>query len=130
MKRLFIAAAILMTMALGVSNSAKAQVTLSDPNVALAANNLINVQVPIDISNVTVQDVVDVTDVLNNNDVTILRDFLNNLSIDNVLNNLLRDADIITGNEVVVGVVLNVLGGVEQVLVADRALFGNKKPKK
>ncbi|MDQ3843997.1 MAG: hypothetical protein M3342_08290 [Bacteroidota bacterium] len=128
MKKLLIASAILLTMAFGVSNSAKAQITGTD--VIAAAGNLVNVQVGnIDVNAV---DVIDVTNVLNNNDVQILSNILNNLTIDNVLNNLLRDANVITGNQVVVGVIVNVLGGVTTYTfyVADRALFGNKKPKK
>jgi hypothetical protein len=110
------------------TNSAKAQITGTD--VIAAAGNLVNVQVGnIDVNAV---DVIDVSNVLNNNDVQVLSDILNNLTIDNVLNNLLRDANVITGNQVVVGVIVNLLGGVEQVLVADGKLFQarNKKPRK
>jgi hypothetical protein len=42
------------------------------------------------------------------------------VQIDNVLNGLLRGAQIIDGNQVVVGVVVNALGEAEQVLVADK----------
>lgn len=114
MKRFFIASAILLTMAFSVSNSAKAQIT--GPDVIAAAGNLVNVQVGnIDINAV---DVVDVSNVLNNNDVRIIRDILILSQNDELLTNLLRDAEIIKNNQVVVGVVVNALGGVEQILVA------------
>ncbi|MBD0350850.1 MAG: hypothetical protein ICV65_06845, partial [Flavisolibacter sp.] len=59
MKKLLIASAMLLTMAFGVSNSAKAQITGTD--VIAAAGNLVNVQVGnIDINAV---DVVDVSNV-------------------------------------------------------------------
>jgi len=68
---------------------------------------LINVNV----SNVNVSDVVDVSNVLNNVQIDVLRNAIINIPIasnnQNVLNNLLRDADIITDNQIVVGV----LGG-------------------
>ena len=126
----FLVAFSMMLAVLFTATSAKAQIT--NEEIIQAAQGLVTVQVGS--VNVNAVDVVDVSDVLNNNTVTVvaLNDILNNLSIDNVLNNLLRDAEIITGNQVVVGVIVNVLGGVEQVLVADRALLGtaaNKKPK-
>lgn len=113
MKKLLIASSLLFAI-LFATNSVKAQIT-GAPDVIAAAGNLVNVQVG-DI-NVNAVDVVDVTNVLNNNDVRVLNNILNDLTIDNVLNNLLRDAEIIKNNQVVVGVVVNVLGGVEQVLV-------------
>lgn len=61
-------------------------------------------------------DVVDITDSLNNNDIRILENILNRSPIlsnnSNFLNDLLRDAEIITDNQVVVGV----LGGAIQVI--------------
>lgn len=96
------------------TNAAKAQIT-DAPDVIAAAGNLVNVQVS-DV-NVNLVDVVDVTNVLNNNDVRVLNNILNGLSIDNVLNNLLRDADVIKDNQIVVGAVVNVLGGVDQLLI-------------
>ncbi len=54
---------------------------------------------------------VDVTNVLNNNQIRVLTDLINNSPIasnnSNFLNNLLRDAMLITDNQIVVGV----LGG-------------------
>jgi hypothetical protein len=125
------AIALLMLFSVLGTNVAQAQITTGE-QVLAAAGNLVNVQVGS--VNVNAVDVIDVSNVLNNNTVTVtaLNNILNNLSIDNVLNNLLRDAEIITGNQVVVGVIVNLLGGVEQVLVADRTLLGqaNKKPRK
>ncbi len=96
------------------TNSSQAQITDAG-DVILAAGNLVNVQIG-DI-NINAVDVVDVTNVLNNNDVQVIVDIIDDVTIDNVLNNLLRDAEIIKNNQIVVGVVLNLLGEVEQVLV-------------
>ena len=100
-----------------MSTSAKAQI-IDFPQVLAAAGNLVNLQIG-DV-NVNVVDVVDVSDVLNGNDVTAIVQILKDVKIDNVLNNLLREAEIITGNQVVVGVVVNALGEATQVLVADK----------
>ena len=116
MKKILAVLAI-CSAALFTTNSAKAQI-VDFPQVLAAAGNLVNVQVG-DV-NVNVVDVVDVTDVLNGNDVDVLVDILNGLTIDNVLNNLLYRAQIIRGNQVVVGAVVNLLGETEQLLVADR----------
>lgn len=114
MKKLLVAFSLFI--ALTFANSSNAQIT--GPDVVAAAGNLVNVQVgSIDINAV---DVIDVSNVLNSNDVTVIVEILKNVKIDNVLNNLLREADIITGNQVVVGVVVNLLGGVEQILVANK----------
>jgi hypothetical protein len=113
MKKLLVASSLFFAI-LFATNSARAQIN-NAPDVIAAAGNLVNVQIG-DI-NVNAVDVVDVSNVLNNADVRVLNNILNNLTIDNVLNDLLRDAEIIKNNQVVVGVVVNVLGGVEQVLV-------------
>lgn len=125
MKKLLIAFSLLLAMSF-TTKSAQAQITTGEQILA-AAGNLVNVQVGS--INVNAVDVVDVSNVLNNNTVTIvaLNDILNNLTIDNVLNNLLRDADIITGNQVVVGVVVDLLGNVTQILVADKKLLKTNK---
>jgi hypothetical protein len=73
---------------------------------------LINVNVgDITIEDITLTDVVDVTNVLNNNQIRVLTDLINNSPIasnnSNLLNDLLRDANLINGNQIVVGV----LGG-------------------
>ncbi len=124
MKKLLVAFSLLLAMSF-TTKSAQAQITSGD--VLNAAAGLVNVQVGN--INVNLVDVVDVSNVLNNNTVTItaLNNILNNISIDNVLNNLLRDANIITGNQVVVGVVVNALGQVTQILVADKDLLKQKK---
>jgi hypothetical protein len=79
-------------------------------NVGRLLSGLVNVNVS-DID-VDVVDVVDVSNVLNNNQVDILRNAIQNNPIasnnQDVLNNLLREADIIDDVTVVVGV----LGGV------------------
>jgi hypothetical protein len=116
MKKVLIAFSLMFAIFL-TTNSAKAQIE-NAPDVIAAAGNLVNLQVG-DV-NVNLVDVVDVTNVLNNNDVRALNNILNGLTIDNVLNNLLRDAEIIKDNQIVVGAVVNVLGGVEQVLVTRR----------
>ena len=111
--------AILAICSVGLfaSTSAKAQI-IDFPQVLAAAGNLVNVQVG-DV-NVNVVDVVDVTDVLNGVDVTALNNILRDVQIDNVLTGLLRGAQILNGNQVVVGVVVDLLGEVTEVLVADR----------
>jgi hypothetical protein len=113
MKKLLMAFSLVI--ALSFATSVKAQITGS-PDVIAAAGNLVNIQVG-DV-NVNAVDVIDVSNVLNNNDVRALNNILNDLTIDNVLNNLLRDADIIKNNQVVVGVLVNALGEVTSVLTA------------
>jgi hypothetical protein len=72
---------------------------------------LLNVSAPITVLNglvvvVDVDDVAVLNNSLNNNDVEILKNFLNDLSItiDDSFNDLLRGADIIKNNQVVVGI--------------------------
>ncbi len=96
-----LAAVIFALFSVLSTNVAQAQIT-DGTDVIAAAGNLVNVQVGN--INVNAVDVIDVTNVLNNNDVRILNNILNGLTIDNVLNNLLRDADIIKNNQVVVGI--------------------------
>jgi hypothetical protein len=69
--------------------------------------------------------VVDVPNVLNQNDLTVIANILNDLTIDDTLNNLFRDAGIITGNQVVVGV----LSDQTMFYIADKALFKKAKKK-
>jgi hypothetical protein len=78
---------------------------------ARAAANLINVDVgavAVNIGDITLNDLVDVQDVLNTNRIRILNNVLNNSPIlsnnSDFLNNLFRDANLITDNQVVVGV--------------------------
>ena len=84
--------------------------TAQDANVGQLVSGLINVnigaiQVDIDTGDITL---VNVENVLNNNEIRILNNVLNRNEVlsrnQNILNNLLRDADIITGNQVVVGI--------------------------
>jgi hypothetical protein len=118
MKKLFIAFSLFVAMAF-TTNSVKAQVTVPELNVAVG--NLVSVQgvdVSVILQDIQITDVIDVSNVLNNNDVDL--SILRTITIDNVLNNTLRDAEFLNDNQVVVGLVVNLLGGVEQVLVADK----------
>jgi len=102
---------VLMSVAVSVPKPAHAQV----PNLSSFGNlilgNLLSVNVPITILQGVVV-VVDVDDVnvlnnsLNNADVEILKNFLNDVSvtIDDSFNDLLRGANIIKNNQVVVGI--------------------------
>jgi hypothetical protein len=78
--------------------------------------NVQNVAVDVDTGDITLVGVGDITlvnveDSLNDNQIEILKNVLNNSPIasnnSNILNNLLRDANLITDNQIVVGV----LGG-------------------
>lgn len=75
-------------------------------NVGSLLSGLINVNVGA--INVQAVDLIDVSNVLNNNQIDILRNAVQNNPIasnnSNVLNNLLRDANLITDNQIVVGV--------------------------
>lgn len=99
--------ASILAMLIGLSGLATAQ---QDANVGQMVSGLVtvnvgSVQADIDVGDVTV---VNVEDVLNDSDIRILNNVLNNNEVAsrnrNVLNDLLRDADIITDNQVVVGV--------------------------
>lgn len=77
--------------------------------VGQLVQGLVNVNVgSINVSDITVQDLVNVADVLNNNQIDVLRNSINKNEIasrnQNLLNNLLRDAKLITDNQTVVGV--------------------------
>jgi hypothetical protein len=103
--------AILASFAFATA-AAAAPPTSRQVSVGSLKQGLVNVDVlNINIGNITVQDVIDVNNVLNNNQVEVLKDFLNRSPIasnnSNILNNLLRDANLITDNQIVVGV----LGG-------------------
>src|SRR3954468_3990537 len=80
-------------------------------NVGQVVSGLVNVNVgafAVNIGDITLEDLIDVNDVLNNNDVRILNNVLNRSPIlsnnSDILTNLLRDADILNDNQVVVGV--------------------------
>lgn len=74
--------------------------TLSNFNSQTGLINVGNISVPV--SNVTVQDLITVQNVLNNAQIDVLNNSLNNLNLD--LSNLLRDAKILNKNQVVVGI--------------------------
>ncbi len=93
-----------------VAGSAMAQ-SQQRTGVGQLVSGLINVNVgavAVNIGDITLNDLVDVEDVLNNNNVEVLNNVLNRSPIlsDNsdILTNLLRNADLITDNQVVVGV--------------------------
>lgn len=80
-------------------------------NVGQLISGLINVNVgavAVNIGDITLEDLIDVNDVLNDNEVRILNNVLNRSPIlsnnSDILTNLLRDANLITDNQVVVGV--------------------------
>lgn len=102
--KLFFAAFFMFAM---FSVTAEAQ---QRANVGQLVSGLINVnvgavQVDIETGDITL---VNVENVLNNNEIRILNNVLNNNTIlsnnSNFLNNLLRDAEIITDNQIVVGI--------------------------
>lgn len=106
--KLFFAAFFMFAM---FSVTAQAQQTA---NVGQAVSGLINVnigavQVDLELDNVLNDfTLVNVENVLNNNDIDILNNVLNNNTIlsnnSDFLNDLLRDANLITDNQIVVGV--------------------------
>jgi hypothetical protein len=80
-------------------------------NVGQLVSGLITVNVgavAVNIGDITVADLVDVENVLNDNEIRILNNVLNNNEVASrnrdFLNDLLRDAEILTENQVVVGV--------------------------
>ena len=82
-----------------------------DTNVGQVVSGLVNVNVgavAVNIGDITLEDLIDVEDVLNNNEIRILNNVLNRSPIlsnnSNFLTNLLRDAEIIDETQVVVGV--------------------------
>ncbi len=114
-RNLTLTLALVATFALGAFVATPTEVSAQrnqnqTANVGQLVSGLINVnvgavQVDIDTGDITV---VDVDNVLNNNEIRILNNVLNNNTIlsnnSNFLNNLLQDAEIITDNQVVVGV--------------------------
>jgi uncharacterized cupredoxin-like copper-binding protein len=116
MKTMIMAVAFLAALAAGipsVSAQQKKTMTAQDLTQTLTntttQNGLINVGgVSVPVSNVTVQDLVTVQNVLNNAEINVLNNSLNNNEVlKNVtvnLTNLLRDAKILNKNQVIVGV--------------------------
>jgi hypothetical protein len=97
-----------------VTAAAAAPPTSRQAAVGTLLRGLINANVQniaVNVGDITLTDVVDVSNVLNNNQIRVLTDLINNSPIasnnSNFLNDLLRDANLITDNQIVVGV----LGG-------------------
>jgi hypothetical protein len=111
MKKNLIIAAMLFVVSFVVTNTASAQ-SEQPLNVGQIVRGLVNVNIGVvaaNIGDITVADLVDVGDVLSDNrEVRILSNILNNSPIlsnnSEVLTNLLRDAEILTDTQVVVGV--------------------------
>jgi hypothetical protein len=130
MKKLLIAFSMTLAM-LFSANSVKAQTIEEGVNNLLAAQaGLINVGIAVqdvtiqdlvDIGAITVTDVIDINNVLNNVDVNVLNGLLVNVELDNVLNNLLRQSEVISRNQIVVGI----LSG--QLVVMDQKANTKKK---
>ena len=99
-------ASMMLFVLLSVSSYAQQRV-----GVGQLLAGLINVNVgavTVNVSDITVEDFIDVEDVLNDNNVEILNNSINKNEIasrnQDFLNDILRDAEIITDNQVVVGV--------------------------
>jgi hypothetical protein len=97
-----------------VTAAGAAAPTSRQATVGTLLSGLINANVQniaVNVGDITVTDVVDVSNVLNDNKVDILKNVLNNSPIasnnSDILTNLLRGANLITDNQIVVGV----LGG-------------------
>ena len=111
MKKVLIFVAMFFAISVVNIHTAHAQST-QPTNVGQLVKGLINVNigaVAVNIGDITVADLVDVGDVLSNNrEVDILNNVLANSPIasnnSDVLTNLLRDANILTDAQVVVGV--------------------------
>ncbi|WP_207494947.1 hypothetical protein [Aridibaculum aurantiacum] len=113
MKALLMSFALLAMFAVNADAQQKktstAQTLTQSLSQVTTQNGLINLgNLSVNVSNVTVQDVVNVQNVLNNAEISLLNDalngnnVLNNVSVD--LSNLLRNANILNKNQVVVGV--------------------------
>jgi hypothetical protein len=122
MKKLLIVVAMFFAVSVIGSNAAKAQ-SNQPLNVGQLVAGLINVNigaVAVNIGDITVADLVDVGDVLSDNrDIRILNNILNNSPIlsnnSEILTNLLREADILTDTQVVVGVLSGGLFAIQDI---------------
>ena len=122
MKKFLIAVAMFFAVSVIGSNAAKAQ-SEQPVNVGQLVAGLINVNigaVAVNIGDITVADLVDVGDVLSDNrDIRILNNILNNSPIlsnnSDILTNLLREADILTDTQVVVGVLSGGLFAIQDI---------------
>lgn len=99
--------ATVIAMLIGLGAAAMAQ----GDNVGRLVAGLVTVNVSdieVNIGDITVEDLIDVEDVLNDNEIRILNNVLNNNEVasrnQNILNNLLRDADVLNENQIVVGI--------------------------
>jgi hypothetical protein len=123
MKKTFIAVAMFFALIVAGNNTAYAQ-SNQPLNVGQLVSGLINVNVgavAVNIGDITVADLVDIGDVLSENrEIRILNNVLNNNPIasnnSEVLTNLLRDADILTDTQVIVGVLSGGLFVVQDIL--------------
>jgi hypothetical protein len=107
---LILGIALVMLFSVGTTNVARAQ-SDQDTNVGQLVSGLINVNVgavAVNIGDITLEDLVDVDDVLTGIEIRALNNVLNNSPIASnnrdILTNLLRDAEIIEDTQVVVGV--------------------------
>jgi hypothetical protein len=110
MKKVILAVALFLTVSVVATTQVQAQST-QGTNVGQLVSGLINVNVgavAVNIGDITLADLVNVDNVLNNNNVQILDNVLNHSPIlsnnSNILTNLLRNASILNQNQVVVGV--------------------------
>ena len=123
MKKVLIAVVMFITMSVVGTNAAEAQST-QRTNVGQLVSGLINVNVgavAVNIGDITLEDLVDVGDILSNNrEIDILTNILNNSPIasnnSDILTNLLRDANILTDTQVVVGVLTGGAFAIQDVL--------------
>ncbi len=117
MKKLLIAFTLFAIMGMMGTNSVTAQDKITTTAQTLLSNlsqtavqgGLINVgNVSVDVSNITVQDLVTVQSVLNNANIEILNNSLNNNEVlKNItvnITDLLRNANILNKNQIIVGI--------------------------
>jgi len=122
MKKLLIVAAMFLAVSIVSTNTSQAQ-SNQPVNVGQLVSGLINVNigaVAVNIGDITLEDLVDVGDVLSDNrDIRILNNILNHNPIASnnadVLTNLLREADILTDAQVVVGVLSGGLFAIQDI---------------
>jgi hypothetical protein len=123
MKKTLIVVAMFFAVSVIGTNAAQAQ-SNQPLNVGQLVSGLINVNigaVAVNVGDITVADLVDVGDVLSNNrEIRILDNILNNSPIlsnnSDILTNLLREANILTDTQVVVGVLSGGLFVVQDLL--------------
>jgi hypothetical protein len=120
MKTLVIAFTLFATMSMMGTTSVSAQdkkttsaqTLLSTLSQTAVQGGLINVgNVSVDVSNITVQDLVTVQSVLNNANIEILNNSLNNNKVLNdltvTITDLLRNANILNKNQIIIGILSN-----------------------